>query len=67
MSGEESAPQIAPVESPQVVSSIKLPILKKVIMNGDEHVQTIKDDNGVETEVPPKTAQAILARQKERK
>ncbi|GKA02735.1 putative ribonuclease H-like domain-containing protein [Tanacetum coccineum] len=36
-------------------------------MNGDEPVQTTKDDNGVETEVPPKTAQAILARQKERK
>ncbi|GJU08835.1 hypothetical protein Tco_1125265 [Tanacetum coccineum] len=35
-------------------------------MNGDEPVQT-KDENGVETEVPPKTAQAILARQKERK
>nr|GEW62746.1 ribonuclease H-like domain-containing protein [Tanacetum cinerariifolium] len=36
-------------------------------MNGDERVQTTKDENGVETEVPPKTAQAILARQKERK
>ncbi|GJR63711.1 hypothetical protein Tco_1505873 [Tanacetum coccineum] len=36
-------------------------------MNGDEPVQTTKDENGVETEVPPKTAQAILARQKERK
>ncbi|GJR73562.1 putative ribonuclease H-like domain-containing protein [Tanacetum coccineum] len=41
--------------------------LWQVIMNGDEPVQTIKDENGVETEVPPKTAQAILARQKERK
>ncbi|GJW04970.1 putative ribonuclease H-like domain-containing protein [Tanacetum coccineum] len=90
MSGKESAPQMAPVESPQMISTVKLPILKKgeytlwsmrmeqyltntdyglwqVIMNGDEPVQTIKDDNGVETEVPPKTAQAILARQKERK
>ncbi|GKC13095.1 ribonuclease H-like domain-containing protein [Tanacetum coccineum] len=87
MSGEESAPQMAPVESPHVVSSVKLPILKKgeytlwsmrmeqyltntdyalwqVIMNGDEPVQTTKDDNGVETEVPLKTSQAILARQK---
>ncbi|GJX80453.1 hypothetical protein Tco_0328602 [Tanacetum coccineum] len=45
---------MAPVESPQMVSTIKLPILKK-------------DENGVETEVPPKTAQAILARQTERK
>ncbi|GKF72834.1 hypothetical protein Tco_0208948, partial [Tanacetum coccineum] len=37
------------------------------IMNGDEPVQTTKDDNGVKTEVPPTTAQAILARQKQRK
>nr|GEX96722.1 ribonuclease H-like domain-containing protein [Tanacetum cinerariifolium] len=36
-------------------------------MNGDEPMQTIRDKNGIETEVPPKTAQAILARQKERK
>nr|GEW36668.1 ribonuclease H-like domain-containing protein [Tanacetum cinerariifolium] len=36
-------------------------------MNGDEPVQTTRDKNGVETEVPPKTAQAILARQIERK
>ncbi|GJW93426.1 hypothetical protein Tco_0173098 [Tanacetum coccineum] len=67
MSGEEPAPQMAPVESPQMVSTVKLPILKKVIMNGDEPVQTTKDENGVETEVPPKTAQALLQRQKERK
>nr|GEY06957.1 ribonuclease H-like domain-containing protein [Tanacetum cinerariifolium] len=90
MSGEEPAPQMAPVESPQMVSSVKLPILKKgeytlysmrmeqyltntnyglweVIMNGDESVQTTRDENGVETDVPPKTAQAILTRQKERK
>ncbi|GJZ64000.1 hypothetical protein Tco_0620421 [Tanacetum coccineum] len=90
MSGEEPAPQMAPVESPQMISTVKLPILKKgeytlwsmrieqyltntdyalwqVIVNGDEPVQRTKDDNGVETEVPPKTAQAILARQKERK
>nr|GEV10554.1 hypothetical protein [Tanacetum cinerariifolium] len=36
-------------------------------MNGDEPVQTTRDKNGVETKVPPKTAQAILARQRERK
>ncbi|GKA23727.1 putative ribonuclease H-like domain-containing protein, partial [Tanacetum coccineum] len=58
---------MAPVESPHVVSSVKLPILKKVIMNGDEPVQTTKDKNGVETEVPPKTAQTLLQRQRERK
>ncbi|GKC59622.1 hypothetical protein Tco_1087220 [Tanacetum coccineum] len=90
MSGEESAPQMAPVESPHVASSVKLPILKKgeytiwsmrmeqyltntdyalwqVIVNGDEPVQTTKDENGVETEVPPKTTQALLQRQRERK
>ncbi|GJY57628.1 ribonuclease H-like domain-containing protein [Tanacetum coccineum] len=81
---------MVPVESPHVVSSVKLPILKKgeytlwsmrmeqyltntdyalwqVIMNGDEPVQTTKDENGVETEVPLKTAQALLQRQRERK
>ncbi|GJS66406.1 hypothetical protein Tco_0680970 [Tanacetum coccineum] len=90
MSGEEPATQIAPVESPQMVSTIKLPILKKgeytlwsmrmeqyitntdyslwqVILNGDGPIQVIIDENGVETEVPPMTAQALLARQRERK
>ncbi|GJZ01225.1 ribonuclease H-like domain-containing protein [Tanacetum coccineum] len=90
MFGEESTPQMAPVESPHVVSFVKLPILKKgeytlwsmrmeqyltntdyaiwqVIMNGDEPVQTTKDENGVETELPPKTAQVLLQRQRERK
>ncbi|GJX36507.1 putative ribonuclease H-like domain-containing protein [Tanacetum coccineum] len=90
MSGKEPAPQMTPVESPQMISTVKLPMLKKVkytlwsmrmeqyltntdyglwqvIMNGDEPIQTTKDENGVETEVPLKTAQAILARQKERK
>ncbi|GJZ75605.1 ribonuclease H-like domain-containing protein [Tanacetum coccineum] len=57
MSSEEPATQIAPVESPQMVSTIKLLILKKVTT----------DENGVETEVPPKTAQALLRRQRERK
>ncbi|GJR47048.1 putative ribonuclease H-like domain-containing protein [Tanacetum coccineum] len=36
-------------------------------MNGDEPVQTTKDKYGVETEVPPKTAQVLLQRQRERK
>ncbi|GJR47793.1 hypothetical protein Tco_1315896 [Tanacetum coccineum] len=90
MSDEEPAPQMAPLESPQMISTIKLPMLKKgeynlwstrmeqyitntdyglwqVIMNGDEPVQITKDENGVETEVPPKSAQALLQRQKERK
>ncbi|GJT78127.1 hypothetical protein Tco_1044852 [Tanacetum coccineum] len=90
MSGEEPAPQMAPVETPRMISTVKLPMLKKgeytlwsmrkeqyltntdyglwqVIMNGDETVQTTKDENGVETEVPPKTAQVLLQRQKERK
>nr|GEV90455.1 ribonuclease H-like domain-containing protein [Tanacetum cinerariifolium] len=90
MSGEEPTPQMALVESSQMVSSVKLHILKKgeytlwsmrmeqyltntnyglwqVIMNGDEPVQTTRDESGVEIEVPPKTDQAILARQRERK
>nr|GEU88176.1 putative ribonuclease H-like domain-containing protein [Tanacetum cinerariifolium] len=90
MSGEEHAPQMTPVESPQMVSSVKILILKKgeytlwsmrmeqyltntdydlwqVFMNGDEPVQTTRDENGVETEVSSKIAQDILARQRERK
>ncbi|GJX65401.1 retrovirus-related pol polyprotein from transposon TNT 1-94 [Tanacetum coccineum] len=67
MSGEEPAPQMAPMESPQMISTVKLPMLKKVIMNGDEPVQTTKDENGIETKVHLKTAQALLQRQKERK
>ncbi|GKC64030.1 putative reverse transcriptase domain-containing protein, partial [Tanacetum coccineum] len=65
MSGEEHATQITPVESPKMVSTVKLPILKKVILNGDGPIQVTTDENGVETEVPPKTAQALLARQRE--
>ncbi|GJZ32977.1 copia protein [Tanacetum coccineum] len=79
-----------PTESPQMVSTVKLPILKKgeytlwsmrveqyltntdyslwqVILNGDGPIQVKTDEKGVETEVPPKTAQALLARQRERK
>ncbi|GJX19786.1 hypothetical protein Tco_0222463 [Tanacetum coccineum] len=90
MSGEEPATQIAPVESPQMVSTVKLPILKKgeytlwsmrmeqyltntdyslwqVILNGDGPIQVTTDEKGIETEVPPKTAQALLQRQRERK
>ncbi|GJX69392.1 putative ribonuclease H-like domain-containing protein [Tanacetum coccineum] len=90
MSGEEPAQQMAPVEYPQMISTVKLPMLKKgeytlwsmrmeqyltntdyglwqVIMNDNEPIQTTKDENDVETKVPPKTAQVILARQKERK
>ncbi|GJQ91920.1 ribonuclease H-like domain-containing protein [Tanacetum coccineum] len=90
MSGEEPATQIAPVESPQMVSTVKIHILKKgeytfwsmrieqyltnidyslwqVILNGDGPIQVTTNENGVETEVPPKTAQALLQRQRERK
>ncbi|GJU35016.1 ribonuclease H-like domain-containing protein [Tanacetum coccineum] len=90
MSGEEPATQITPVESPQMVSTVKLPILKKgeytlwsmrmeqyltntyyslwqVILNGDGPIQVTTNKNGVETEVPPKTTQALLQRQRERK
>ncbi|GJU07306.1 ribonuclease H-like domain-containing protein [Tanacetum coccineum] len=90
MSCEEPATQIAPVEPPQMVSTIKLPILKKgeytlwsmrmeqyltntdyslwqVILNGDGPIQVTTDKKGVETKVPPKTAQVLLQRQRERK
>nr|GFB00705.1 ribonuclease H-like domain-containing protein [Tanacetum cinerariifolium] len=65
MSGEEPAPQMALVESFQMVSSVKLPILRK----GEYTLWIMRmeqDENGVKTKVPPKTAQAILARQRER-
>ncbi|GJV83024.1 ribonuclease H-like domain-containing protein [Tanacetum coccineum] len=90
MSGQEPATQIAPVESPQMVSTVKLPILKKgkytlwsmrmkqyltntdyslwqVILNGAGPIQVTTDEKGIETKVPPKTAQALLQRQRERK
>ncbi|GKA26053.1 hypothetical protein Tco_0712162 [Tanacetum coccineum] len=90
MSGEEPATQIELVESPQMVSTVKLPMLKKgeytiwsmrmeqyltntdyslwqVILNGDGPIQVTTDEKGIETEVPPKTAQALLQRQRERK
>ncbi|GKE78857.1 hypothetical protein Tco_1544977 [Tanacetum coccineum] len=90
MSGEEPATQIAPVESPQMVSTVKLSMLKKgeytfwsmrmeqyltntdyslwqVILNSDGPIQVTTDEKGIETEVPPKTAQALLQRQRERK
>ncbi|GJS69435.1 ribonuclease H-like domain-containing protein [Tanacetum coccineum] len=49
MSNEEPTTQIAPVESPQMVSIIKLHILKKVILNGDGPIQVTTDENAVET------------------
>ncbi|GJT67745.1 hypothetical protein Tco_1019225 [Tanacetum coccineum] len=90
MSGEEPTTQIAPMESPQMASTVKLPILKKgeytlcsmrieqyltnidyslwqVILNVDGPIQVTTNENGVETKVPPKTAQALLQRQRERK
>ncbi|GKE68141.1 hypothetical protein Tco_1526213 [Tanacetum coccineum] len=86
----EPATQIALVESPQMVSTIKLPILKKgkytlwsmrmeqyltntdyslwqVILNGDGPIQVTTDEKGIKTEVPPKTAQALLQRQEKEK
>ncbi|GJS67333.1 ribonuclease H-like domain-containing protein [Tanacetum coccineum] len=41
--------------------------LWQVILNGDGPIQVTTNENGVETEVPPKTAQALLQRQRERK
>ncbi|GJW94377.1 hypothetical protein Tco_0174049 [Tanacetum coccineum] len=74
---------MALVKSPQMISIVKLPMLKKgeytlwsmmmeqyltntdyglwqVIMNGDEPVQTTKDENGVETEYLQQTQNAIV-------
>nr|GEY49597.1 hypothetical protein [Tanacetum cinerariifolium] len=47
-------PPMTSIEAPQMVSSVKLPILKK-------------DEAGNEVEVPPVTAQQIWARTRERK
>ncbi|GJZ39427.1 hypothetical protein Tco_0585990 [Tanacetum coccineum] len=41
--------------------------LWQVILNGDGPIQVTTKENGVETKVPPKTAQALLQRQRERK
>ncbi|GJY88725.1 hypothetical protein Tco_0503353 [Tanacetum coccineum] len=41
--------------------------LWQVILNGDGPIQVTTDEKGVETEVPPKTTQALLQRQSERK
>ncbi|GKE98896.1 hypothetical protein Tco_0022247, partial [Tanacetum coccineum] len=41
--------------------------LWQVILNGDGPIQVTTNENGVETEVSPKTAQALLQRQRERK
>ncbi|GKG59603.1 hypothetical protein Tco_0607231, partial [Tanacetum coccineum] len=78
---------MALVETLQMISTVKLPMLKKgeytlwsmrmeqyltntyyglwqVIMNGDKFVQTAKDENGVETEVPPKTVENFFVTDK---
>ncbi|GKC93455.1 hypothetical protein Tco_1158897 [Tanacetum coccineum] len=41
--------------------------LWQVILNGDGPIQVTTNEKGIETEVPPKTAQALLQRQRERK
>ncbi|GJX97027.1 hypothetical protein Tco_0352825 [Tanacetum coccineum] len=41
--------------------------LWQVILNGDGPIQVTTDEKGIETKVPPKTAQALLQRQRERK
>nr|GEX49615.1 xylulose kinase-1 [Tanacetum cinerariifolium] len=64
---QSSLPPIAPPEALQMVSSVKLPILKKVILNGNGEVQMTKDKAGNEVEVPPITTHQILARTRERK
>ncbi|GJU97405.1 hypothetical protein Tco_1326676 [Tanacetum coccineum] len=48
-------------------SSASKIISTEVILNGDGPIQVTTNENGVETELPPKTAQALLQRQRERK
>ncbi|GJT78107.1 ribonuclease H-like domain-containing protein [Tanacetum coccineum] len=65
MSGEEPATQITPVESPQMVSTVKLPVLKK----GEYTLWSMRMEQYLTNTdyIPPKTAQALLQRQRERK
>nr|GEW39383.1 ribonuclease H-like domain-containing protein [Tanacetum cinerariifolium] len=64
MAGEESSqppqPLIASIEAPLMVLSMKLPILKKVILNGDSAVQMTKDEASNEIEVPHKAPAALM-------
>ncbi|GJS39746.1 putative ribonuclease H-like domain-containing protein [Tanacetum coccineum] len=64
MSAEEPAPQMTPIESPQMVSTVKLLMLKK----GEYTLWSMRMEQYLTNTdyVPPKTAQAILARQRER-
>ncbi|GJT83142.1 hypothetical protein Tco_1057484 [Tanacetum coccineum] len=62
MSGEEPATQIAPVESPQMVSTVKLPILEK----GEYALWSMRIEQYL-TNTDTMTAQAIFVRQRERK
>ncbi|GJT02470.1 hypothetical protein Tco_0823639 [Tanacetum coccineum] len=65
MSGEEPTTQITQVEYPQMVSTVKLPILKK----GEYTLWTMRMEQYLTNTyyIPPETAQALLARQRERK
>ncbi|GJV58383.1 ribonuclease H-like domain-containing protein [Tanacetum coccineum] len=90
MAGDDEEQRATPVETPQMISTIKMHVLKKgeytlwsmrmeqyltntdyglweVIMNGNGPISTTTDANGVVTKVPPKTAQGLLVRQRERK
>nr|GEW85202.1 retrovirus-related Pol polyprotein from transposon TNT 1-94 [Tanacetum cinerariifolium] len=52
---------------PHTVSSIKLLILKKGNMNGNGHVSVRTDTNEMIKVLPPKTAEEVMARERERK
>ncbi|GKA46861.1 hypothetical protein Tco_0739744 [Tanacetum coccineum] len=52
---------------PKAVRNHIVIILPFLILNGDGPIQVTTNENGVETKVPPKTAQALLQRQRERK
>ncbi|GJR59455.1 ribonuclease H-like domain-containing protein [Tanacetum coccineum] len=61
---DDNPPPVTPTQqSPHTLSTIKLPILKK----GNGPVQVSTDTNGQIKVLPPKTAEEILARERERK
>ncbi|GJW72490.1 ribonuclease H-like domain-containing protein [Tanacetum coccineum] len=67
MSGEEPATQIAPVETPQMVSTVKLLILKKgeyTLWSMRMEQYLTNTDYGLWQTYHPKTAQALLQRQR---
>ncbi|GJZ62187.1 hypothetical protein Tco_0618324 [Tanacetum coccineum] len=51
----------------EVTTASEYQVNAAMILNGDGPIQVTTDEKGIETKVPPKTAQALLQRQRERK